>query len=152
MEIATRFVINLWSEIIIKKRTECLITMWNGHCNPFCNKQKGRQWTGIDTITYHLPSKTSKRKKDALKATTPRSNHYKQKAKRTVSFPKIGHNGRPKQKFRQDIHLKHTMTEIEKKKVQGVPQSQAAALPRHQEEEKNRQTKQAQIEQTYEKH
>ena len=37
-----------------------------------------------------------------------------------------------------------------KRKVQGVPQSQAAALPRHQEETEK--TKQAQIEQMYEKH
>ena len=36
-----------------------------------------------------------------------------------------------------------------KRKAQGVPQSQTAALPRPQEEEE---TKQAQIEQTYEKH
>ena len=33
-----------------------------------------------------------------------------------------------------------------------MPQSQAAALPRHQKEEETDQTKQAQIEQTYEKH
>ena len=39
-----------------------------------------------------------------------------------------------------------------KRKVQGVPQSQAAALSRHLEEEKTDKTKQAQIEQTYEKH
>ena len=39
-----------------------------------------------------------------------------------------------------------------KRKVQGVPQSQIAALPRHQEEEESDKTKQAQIEQTYEKH
>ena len=39
-----------------------------------------------------------------------------------------------------------------KRKVQGVPQSQAAALPRHQEEEDTDKTKQAHIEQTYEKH
>ena len=38
------------------------------------------------------------------------------------------------------------------KKVQGVPQSQAAALPRHQEEEETDKTKQMQIKQTYEKH
>ena len=37
-------------------------------------------------------------------------------------------------------------------KVQGVPQSQTAALPRHQEEEETDKSKQAQIEQTYEKH
>ena len=39
-----------------------------------------------------------------------------------------------------------------KRKVQGVPQSQAAALPRHQEEEETDKTIQVQIEQTYEKH
>ena len=39
-----------------------------------------------------------------------------------------------------------------KRKVQRVPQSQAAALPRHQREEETDKTKQAQIEQTYEKH
>ena len=38
-----------------------------------------------------------------------------------------------------------------KRKVQGVPQSQTAALPRHQEEEETNKSKQAQIEQTYEK-
>ena len=37
-----------------------------------------------------------------------------------------------------------------KRKVQEVPQSQAAAIPRHQEETDK--TKYAQIEQTYEKH
>ena len=37
-------------------------------------------------------------------------------------------------------------------KVQGVPQSQTAALPRHQEEEETDKSKQAQTEQTYEKH
>ena len=37
-------------------------------------------------------------------------------------------------------------------KVQGVPQSQTAALPRPQEEEETDKSKQAQIEQTYEKH
>ena len=39
-----------------------------------------------------------------------------------------------------------------KRKVQGVPQSQTAALPRHQEEEETDKSKEAQIEQTYEKH
>ena len=38
------------------------------------------------------------------------------------------------------------------RKVQGVPQSQTAALLRHHEEEETDKTKQAQIEQTYEKH
>ena len=40
----------------------------------------------------------------------------------------------------------------DKRKVHGVLQSQTAALPRHQEEEETDKTKQAQIEQTYEKH
>ena len=39
-----------------------------------------------------------------------------------------------------------------KRKVQGVPQSQTAALPRPQEEEETDKFKQAQTEQTYEKH
>ena len=40
----------------------------------------------------------------------------------------------------------------DKRKVKGVPQSQSAALPRPQEEEETHKSKQAQIEQTYEKH
>ena len=47
------------------------------------------------------------------------------------------------------------MTDIVKKgkrKVQGVPQSQTAALPRPHEEEETDESKQAQTEQTYEKH
>ena len=36
-----------------------------------------------------------------------------------------------------------------KRKVQGAPQSQTAALPRHQEEEETEKAKQAQIEQTF---
>ena len=43
-------------------------------------------------------------------------------------------------------------TEKGKKKVQGVPQSQTAAIPRPQEEEETDKSNQAQIEQTYEKH
>ena len=39
-----------------------------------------------------------------------------------------------------------------KRKVQGVPLSQTAALPRHQEEEETDKSKQAQIDQTYKKH
>ena len=39
-----------------------------------------------------------------------------------------------------------------KRKFQGVPQSQLAALPRHQEEEEIDKIKQAQIEQMHEKH
>ena len=39
-----------------------------------------------------------------------------------------------------------------KTKVQGVPQLQTAALLRHHEEEETDKYKQAQIEQTYEKH
>ena len=40
----------------------------------------------------------------------------------------------------------------EKRKNQRVPQSQIAALPRHQEKEETDKIKQAQIEQTHEKH
>ena len=45
-----------------------------------------------------------------------------------------------------------SLSEKGKRKVQGVPQSQTAALPRPQEEEETDKSKQAQIEQTYEKH
>ena len=38
------------------------------------------------------------------------------------------------------------------RKVQGVPNSETAALPRPQEKEETDKSKQAQIEQTYEKH
>ena len=51
--------------------------------------------------------------------------------------------------------LKNSKELLEKKikrKVQGVPQSQTAALPRPQEKEETDKSKQAQIEQTYEKH
>ena len=52
-------------------------------------------------------------------------------------------------------HLVIRIPELEKKckrKVKGVPQAQAAAIPRHEDEEETDKTKQAQIEQTYEKH
>ena len=48
--------------------------------------------------------------------------------------------------------LKSFVKDKGKRKVQGVLQSQTAALPRHQEEEETDKTKQAQVEQTYEKH
>ena len=48
----------------------------------------------------------------------------------------------------EPIQLSHKKS---KRKVQGVPQSQTAALPRSQEEEETDKSKQAQTEQTYEK-
>ena len=45
-----------------------------------------------------------------------------------------------------------TKPKTRKRKVQGVPQSQTPPLPRHQEEEETDKSKQAQIDQTYEKH
>ena len=60
-----------------------------------------------------------------------------------VIFPKA---------FSRDSSAFHYSENKGKRKAQGVPQSQTAALPRHQEEEEIDQTKQAQIEQTYEKH
>ena len=47
---------------------------------------------------------------------------------------------------------KATYEKKAKRKFQEVPQSQAAALSRHQEEEETGKTEQAQIEQMYEKH
>ena len=59
-----------------------------------------------------------------------------------------------KNKKKQDflIWCAKTIYKKGKRKIQGVPQSQAAALPKQEEEEKTDKTKQAQIEQTYEKH
>ena len=50
------------------------------------------------------------------------------------------------------IKLRKSFPKKGKRKVQGVPQSQTAALPRHQEEEETDKSTQAQIDQTYEKH
>ena len=48
------------------------------------------------------------------------------------------------------FELRHSIfSKKGKRKVQGVQQSQAAALPRHQEEEETDKTKQAQIKQTF---
>ena len=59
------------------------------------------------------------------------------------------------QSHKQNHYLYH-LTSYRRKKgkrnVQGVPQSQTAALPRPQEEEETDKSKQAQTEQTYEKH
>ena len=50
------------------------------------------------------------------------------------------------------LHMCTMFKKKGKRKVQGVPQSQTAALPRPQEEEETDKSKQAQTEQTYEKH
>ena len=50
-----------------------------------------------------------------------------------------------------EVTYKKPHSQKGKGKVQGVPQSQAAALTRHQEKEETDKTKQAQTEQTYEK-
>ena len=50
------------------------------------------------------------------------------------------------------VYQRHAKKKKGKRKVQGVPQSQNAALPRPQEEEETDKSKQAKIEQTYEKH
>ena len=51
-----------------------------------------------------------------------------------------------------EIPYMHCLWIKGKRKVQGVPQSQTAALPRPQEQEETDNSKQAQTEQTYEKH
>ena len=50
------------------------------------------------------------------------------------------------------MNLKNALLKKDKRKAQGVPQSLTAALPRPQEEEETDKLKQAQTEQTYEKH
>ena len=46
------------------------------------------------------------------------------------------------------VHIFRLLKKVQRK-IQGVPQSQTAALPRHHEEEETDKTKQAQIEQPY---
>ena len=58
-----------------------------------------------------------------------------------VSFP-----------WQRVLYSKTLIKKKGKRKVQGVSQSQTAALPRHHEEEETDKSKQAQIKQTYEKH
>ena len=50
------------------------------------------------------------------------------------------------------LNLPIQQNKKDKRKVEGVPQSQTAALPRSQEEEETDKSKQTQTEQTYEKH
>ena len=58
----------------------------------------------------------------------------------------------PKEMKYTIMYRRHQALKKGKREVQGVPQSQTAALPRPQEEEETNRSKQAQIEQTYEKH
>ena len=70
------------------------------------------------------------------------------------SLPENVHNYTLYSIFQETIVL-GTCNRISKKgkrKVQGVSQSQTAALRRHHEKEETDKTKQAQIEQTYKKH
>ena len=57
-----------------------------------------------------------------------------------------------REKSRECHSYKQQPIQKSKRKVQGVPQSQTAALPRPREEEETDKSKQAQIKQTYEKH
>ena len=55
----------------------------------------------------HLQQRHHNQNTTGRKPTAPQSKHYKQKAKRTVSFfPKNWPNGYPKLKFHQSIHAK----------------------------------------------
>ena len=68
-----------------------------------------------DQESIQLPntfrSKTPKGKKDALKVTAQQSKYYKQKAKRTVSFPKIGQTAIQNKYYTRTYMQRHTMTE-----------------------------------------
>ena len=65
-----------------------------------------------------------------------------------MNIPTKCSNHKKKEKSQGSV----TVTKKGKRKVQGPPQSQTAALPRHQEAEETDKTKEVQIEQTYEKH
>ena len=113
------------------------------------NRKEGNDQESIQLPTA-FRSKTPKGMKDALKVTAQQSKNYKQKAKRTVSCQRMANK-----KFNKTYMQRHTGPELikkGKKKVQGVPRLQTSAPPRHLEEEETEKTKQAQIEQTHEKH
>ena len=62
---------------------------------------------------YLTPSvQDIKGKEDALKATSSQSKHYKQKAKRTVSFAKIGQTAIQNKNFPNKYMQRHKMTKI----------------------------------------
>ena len=97
------------------------------------------------------PCPDTKRKRKQTKPNKRKSN------KRTISI-KISSLSYPSEVIAM-LHvkgLKKTQEQNSTKKLReesgGVPQSQTAALPRHQEEDESDKSKQAQIEQTYEKH
>ena len=73
-----------------------------------------------------------------------------------ISKKKQNKKKKRKQKNKQKTKTKKKQKKKKKnkgkRKVQRVPQSHTAALPRYQEEEETDKFKQAQIEQTYEKH
>ena len=58
----------------------------------------------------------------------------------------------PRLQIQDGNRLENLFWKKGRRKVQGVPQSQTAALPRHQVEEETDKSKQAQTDQTYEKH
>ena len=63
-----------------------------------------------------------------------------------------GISGFSRTRVKMSRFLISTRNKKGKRKVQGMPQSQAAAHPRHKEEEETDKTKHAQIKQRYEKH
>ena len=84
------------------------------------------------------PSRGTQRKRAKIQAHSCNNRH-----KNREEPPWKGHQKQKKKKKKKKNG---------KRKVQGVPQSQTAALPRHQEEEKTDKSKQTQIEQMYENH
>ena len=86
-----------------------------------------------------------------IKQSEALSDDLKPKHKKTINRTTINSN-RPYLALLSLCKSLYTGSRKGKRKVQGVPQSQTTALPRHQEEEETDKTKQAQIEQTYEKH
>ena len=74
--------------------------------------------------------------------------------KYSVSLKTLLQQGISEPEFYGDLvyRFKNIVGKKGKRKVQGVPQSQTAALPRPQEEEETDKSKEAQTEQTYEKH
>ena len=78
------------------------------------NRKNGNNQRSIK-LPNTFRSQTPKGKKDGLKAMTPQSKHYKQKAKRTVSFPNICQTAIQNKNFTRTYMQRHTDSKPQQK-------------------------------------
>ena len=124
-----------------EKSREC----HNHKLQPFPDPKRKRKPTNLNK---HKPNTRTKSTK--ISSLFPKRGN--RNTKRTEKHKNKMTHGKTYNKSPRRINHKATKSKKGKRKVQGVPQSQTAALPRPQEEEETDKSKQAQTEQTYEKH